>query len=158
MAKTLHELVELSGVSAQPITAEHTAALEQAVLSPQSGASVVFHGVVRDHDPEAHGEVTTLEYTAHPDASVFLQRIISEVNAGQPASTQEPTQPVRVAALHRIGALAVGDTALAVAVASAHRGAAFNGCEMVVDRIKAEVPIWKKQYVRTGESQWVGAL
>ena len=57
-----------------------TASLRAAVTAADAGAVVVFEGVVRDHDPEAIGQVTGLEYTAHPDATTFLREIIAEAN------------------------------------------------------------------------------
>ncbi len=124
-------------VSASPIDAE---ALRAAVAGPDAGAVVCFVGQVRDHDPEASGTVTGLEYTAHPDAGTILAEVVAQVaHAG-----------VRVAAVHRIGPLAVGEAALVVCVASAHRGEAFARCGEVVERIKAEVPLWKRQHTASG--------
>lgn len=125
------------------------------VESPAAGATVVFTGVVRDHDPEATGTVTGLEYTAHPDAEKLLQEVVEEFNIVH--HNHQDTEPVavRVVAAHRIGELKVGDVALVVAVSAAHRSEAFGTCTQVVDEIKARVPIWKKQF--TGdESHWVG--
>ena len=65
---------------------------------------------------------------------------------------------VRVAAVHRVGDLVVGDLALACAVASAHRAAAFEACAALVDDIKATVPIWKEQSFVDGSSEWVASL
>jgi molybdopterin synthase catalytic subunit len=63
---------------------------------------------------------------------------------------------VRLAAVHRVGSLAIGDAALVTVAASPHRGEAFDALEHAVDRIKAEVPIWKRQHFTDGESSWVG--
>src|SRR5699024_2010687 len=104
-----------------------------------------FAGVVRDHDPEAPGKVTGLSYSAYPDATAYLQRIVAESNEVHAHPDDEVAHPVHVLAAHRIGALDVGDEALIVVVASAHRTEAFSKCIEVVERIKAEVPIWKKQ-------------
>ncbi len=121
------------------------AALEHFVLTPANGALVTFRGIVRDHD---HGEsVTALDYEAHPDATRFLEdacRIIS-------IETH-----LRVAAAHRTGSLVVGDTALVAAVAAPHRAEAFDACSRLVDLIKHTVPIWKRQYLAGGVTEWVG--
>ena len=132
-----------------------TTALRDAVGAADAGAVVVFEGVVRDHDPEAAGQVTGLEYTAHPDATKFLREIIAEANTEMHNELDHGPLPVRVVAAHRIGTLQVGDTALVVAVSAAHRQEAFAVCSDVVEEIKARVPIWKLQFGAEG-SQWVG--
>lgn len=131
------------------------AALRAAVAAPDAGAVIMFEGVVRDHDPEAAGEVTRLEYTAHPDATKFLREVVAEANTSVHNTQDAGPLPVRVVAAHRIGALEVGDTALVVAVSAAHRQEAFSVCSNVVEEIKARVPIWKLQYGSEG-STWVG--
>lgn len=128
------------------------AALEAAVVTARCGASLTFTGIVRDHDPEAEGTVASLDYTAHPDAEQILGGILARHRRG-PA---DPAGEVRIAAAHRIGHLEVGDLALVVAVASAHRAEAFETCRAVVEDIKAEVPIWKRQHTASGAAHWVG--
>lgn len=121
------------------------AALETFVLSSADGAVVVFEGVIRDHD---HGaSVTSLDYSAHPDAEAVLMRICSEL---------ADESGLRVAAAHRIGSLVVGDVALVAAVAAPHRAEAFATCAELVERIKKHVPIWKRQHLADGETEWVG--
>ncbi|WP_241980666.1 molybdenum cofactor biosynthesis protein MoaE [Cryobacterium sp. Hh11] len=112
------------------------------------GAVVTFIGQVRDHDPDALGRVTGLDYSAHPDAERIIGEIAERVLAQHPL--------VVLAVSHRIGHLEVGDLALVAAVASAHRGDAFAACEALVEAVKAEVPIWKKQYEVDGTHSWVG--
>lgn len=123
--------------------AEH----ERAVAHASAGATALFLGTVRDHDPDAVGEVVRLEYSAHPDAQQVLARIAEEVSA---------TGEVRVAVSHRIGSLGVGDHALVAAVAAPHRAEAFEACRELVERVKREVPIWKKQFGVDGQHTWVG--
>ena len=132
----------LALISAEPID---STAIEQFVLDAEKGALVTFRGVVRNHD---HGlAVTSLEYSAHPDAARFLEdcceAIVTETG-------------LRVAAAHRIGPIVVGDVALVAAVAAAHRGEAFAACERLVDLIKQTVPIWKRQHLADGATEWVG--
>jgi molybdopterin synthase catalytic subunit len=136
-------------VTDQPLDAP---ALEDAVVTARCGAALTFTGVVRDHDPEAEGTVTSLDYSAHPDA----ERILREVVARHARGPQDPSGEVRVAAAHRIGHLDVGDLALVVAVASAHRAEAFETCRAVVEDIKSQVPIWKRQHTAGGHAHWVG--
>ncbi len=132
----------LALISEQPLDA---AAIEAFVLDDANGALVTFRGIIRDHD---HGEtVTLLEYSAHPDAARFLEdacRQIAEAHS------------LRVAAAHRIGTLAVGDTALVAAVAAPHRAEAFAACAELVELIKSSVPIWKRQHLAGGTTEWVG--
>ncbi|MET4048531.1 molybdenum cofactor biosynthesis protein MoaE [Rhodococcus sp. 1163] len=119
--------------------------VEAAVSGPEHGAVVLFSGVVRNHD--GGQAVSALEYQAHPDAEKFLRACCAEVAA-------ESGLPV--AAVHRVGDLVVGDIALVAAVASPHRAEAFATCATLVERIKSEVPIWKRQHFATGTSEWVG--
>lgn len=131
-----------ASISSQPLDA---AAIEALVLSAQHGALVTFRGIVRDHD---HGlSVTALDYQAHPDAVAFLEECCALVAA-------ETGLPV--AAAHRVGSLVVGDTALVAAVAAPHRAEAFAACERLVDLIKQRVPIWKRQHLADGATEWVG--
>ena len=121
------------------------ALLESFVSSSTNGALVTFRGVVRNHD---RGQsVTALEYEAHPDAVSFLEdcarRVATEFD-------------LAVAASHRIGSLVVGDVALLVAVAAPHRAEAFAACSKLVELIKSTVPIWKRQHLADGVTEWVG--
>ncbi|MCM6762633.1 molybdenum cofactor biosynthesis protein MoaE [Rathayibacter sp. ZW T2_19] len=137
--------VALVRIASEPITVDEC---EDAVDSPAHGAVVTFAGVVRDHD-EGRG-VVRLAYEAHPDASAAL--------AASARRIVERFPEVRVAAVHRVGDLVVGDLALACAVASPHRAAAFEACAALVDDIKASVPIWKEQSFVDGTSEWVASL
>ncbi|MBX3091188.1 MAG: molybdenum cofactor biosynthesis protein MoaE [Cryobacterium sp.] len=121
------------------------ARVRRAVESTASGAVVAFSGVVRDHD--GGHDIRSLDYQAHPDA----ERILTECCAGVSAETG-----LAVAAVHRIGHLEIGDVALYAAVSAAHRREAFAACELLVERIKSTVPIWKRQQFTSGESEWVG--
>ncbi|MFD2796994.1 molybdenum cofactor biosynthesis protein MoaE [Promicromonospora vindobonensis] len=120
-------------------------AVEEAVAAPECGAVVTFRGVVRDDD--GGRAVTSLDYEAHPDATGVLQKVCQAVAA---------ETGLRVAATHRYGHLEVGDVALVASASAGHRKEAFEACSLLVERIKAEVPIWKKQQFTDGESEWVG--
>ncbi|MGN6324558.1 molybdenum cofactor biosynthesis protein MoaE [Pseudolysinimonas sp.] len=121
------------------------AELEAFAATDADGAVVVFEGVIRDHD---HGSaVTALDYSAHPDAERFLRDICARVASGS---------GLRVAAAHRIGHLVVGDVALVAVVAAAHRAEAFATCAELVDAIKSGAPIWKRQLLADGATEWVG--
>jgi molybdopterin synthase catalytic subunit len=123
------------------------AALLGQVRSAERGGVACFLGTVRNHQ---HGrEVVRLEYSAYqPMAEAECGRIVAEA---------ESRWPVRVALLHRIGELAVGDTAVAIAAASAHRDEAFLACRYVIEEVKRRVPIWKKEYFADGSIEWVGS-
>jgi molybdopterin synthase catalytic subunit len=120
-------------------------AVEAAVAAPECGAVVTVRGVVRDDD--GGRDVTSLDYEAHPDATAVLQKVCQAVAA---------ETGLRVAATHRFGHLVVGDVALVASASAGHRKEAFEACSLLVERIKAEVPIWKKQQFTDGESEWVG--
>lgn len=121
------------------------ASAEAFVTTRADGALVVFEGIVRDHD---HGAaVHALDYEAHPDAQRFLDEVCAEV---------AEESGLRVAAIHRVGALKIGDVALVAAVASPHRADAFAVCGRLVDLVKERTPIWKRQHLASGTTEWVG--
>jgi MoaE-MoaD fusion protein len=117
-----------------------------AVRHASAGAIAVFMGVVRDHHQGK--PVQRLDYEAYRElADKELRRIVDEL-----AATIDGT---RIAALHRVGELAIGDIAVIVAVSSPHREAAFATCRTTIDRIKETVPIWKKEWAPDGSALWV---
>jgi molybdopterin synthase catalytic subunit len=117
-----------------------------AVGHPAAGAIATFVGVVRDHNDGR--AVTLLEYEAYGTmAEAELGRIEQELAAEMP--------DVRVFATHRVGALAVGDAAVVCAASAPHRGEAFAACRELIDRIKARLPIWKREHGPDGP-YWVG--
>ena len=138
-------------LSAEPISVDQAIA---AVESDTAGAVVSFSGVVRNHD--GGKAVERLSYSAHPTAHQVMADVVARLVADQ-AGGGSATQPVRIWAAHRIGMLEIGDPALVCAVSAAHRGQAFAVCSELVDRIKAEVPIWKEQFFSDGTVEWVGA-
>jgi molybdopterin synthase catalytic subunit len=136
-------------LSAEPISVEQAIA---AVESSTAGAVVSFSGVVRNHD--GGKPVDRLSYSAHPTAHQVMSDVVArlvEEHSG------EADRPVRIWAAHRTGMLQIGDPALVCAVSAAHRGQAFEVCAELVDRIKAQVPIWKEQFFSDGTVEWVGA-
>lgn len=136
-------------LSAEPISVDQAIA---AVESETAGAVVSFSGVVRNHD--AGKSVERLAYSAHPLATGLLTDVVESVvrEAVDPSG-----HPVRIWVAHRVGPLEIGDPALVCAVASSHRRESFAVCEQLVERIKAEVPIWKEQFFSDGSVEWVGA-
>lgn len=135
----------LSAVTTEALSvADHLAA----VAHPAAGAVDVFIGQVRDHDPSARSAVVGLEYSAHPDAEEILVALVADA-AGRPGV-------LGVAASHRCGMLPVGEVAVVVAVATAHRDLAFSVCRDLIERIKAELPVWKREVLADGSHVWVG--
>jgi molybdopterin synthase catalytic subunit len=116
------------------------------VQSPERGGVASFLGTVRNQ--HAGREVVRLDYSAYgPMAEPECERIVVEA---------ESRWDVAVALQHRIGQLSVGDTAVAIAAASAHRDEAFLACRYVIEEVKRRVPIWKKEWFADGSSEWVG--
>jgi len=123
------------------------AGFQALVVEPGGGAVVVFTGVVRDND--SGRAVTGLQYEAHPDAAAMLASLVEAWGA-------KHSDICAVAVAHRVGALAIGDVAFCAAVSSAHRAAAFSACADLVDLVKAELPVWKRQQFADGSFEWVG--
>jgi molybdopterin synthase catalytic subunit len=118
-----------------------------AVADPAAGGIALFAGAVRDIDHDRG--VTALAYSAHPSAESELRRVAEMIAEKFPV--------LGIAAVHRVGDLAVGDLAVVVAVACPHRGEAFDACRALIDELKASVPIWKHQRFADGSSEWVGS-
>jgi molybdopterin synthase catalytic subunit len=117
-----------------------------AVADPAAGAVCIFTGTVRDHSDA--GDVTGLTYEAwHDLAERRLRELAEEILERWPAR--------RIAILHRVGALAVGETSVIVAVSAPHRAEAFEACRHGIERLKQDVPIWKKEGLVSGEAHWV---
>ncbi|MQC19089.1 MAG: hypothetical protein DWG83_00750 [Chloroflexi bacterium] len=124
-----------------------TLALRDAVMTPASGACVLFEGVVRDHHEGR--AVERLEYEAYEEMAVRqLEAVAQEV------STEFADREIYdIGIHHRIGPLVVGETSLLVAVSAAHRLDAFEAALRAVDRVKETVPVWKKEWGPDG-SHW----
>lgn len=123
------------------------AALIREVASPDRGGIASFLGTVRDHYRDR--AVLGLEYSAYAEmVEAECARIVAET---------ERRWPVRVALRHRVGALEIGDAAVAIAVGGAHRDEAFAGCRHVIEEVKRRVPIWKKERYADGSEEWQGS-
>lgn len=134
-------LLALSEVPVDP------ALLLAAVEDPGAGGVVSFTGLVRAVD--GGRAVTHLEYVAHPDAATALRSVAEGVAAQLPVSA--------LAAVHRVGVLAVGEVAVVVAASAAHRAEAFEAARRLIDELKQTVPIWKRQVFADGGEEWVGS-
>lgn len=136
--------VRLARVSATVLDLDaHLALVEDAT----AGAVTTFIGRVRDHDPDASDAVAALEYSAHPDAEDTLTKLAERAAEGTDAL---------VAVSHRVGRLRVGEAAVVIAVASPHRAEAFDVCRRLIETIKTDLPVWKRQIEVDGTATWLG--
>ena len=131
-------------VAAEPLSER---AVAEAVEEAGAGAIVVFSGVVRDQT--GGRRVKFLEYEAHAlMAEAKMREIATAVRARWPAVK-------RIALVHRVGRLEIGESSVMIAVSSPHRRHAFEACHFAIDTLKETVPVWKKEYFEDGEV-WVG--
>ncbi|MGH8866555.1 MAG: molybdenum cofactor biosynthesis protein MoaE [Actinomycetes bacterium] len=137
------DVIRLLALREQPLSVDEVAA---AVADPGAGGTALFVGTVRDED--GGQGVAGLAYSAHPSAEAELRRIAGKVAADYPVRA--------LAAVHRVGDLAVGDLAVVVGVSCPHRGEAFEAARRLIDDLKAGVPIWKHQRFADGSDEWVG--
>ena len=124
-----------TGLSAAPLPVESASAW---VVRPDCGAVVVFSGTARDHS-EGRPGVDRLEYEA------YEEQVVPRLAAIAAAARQRWPELGRVALLHRIGEVPVGESAVVVAVSAPHRGSAFDAARFGIDTLKATVPIWKRE-------------
>ena len=121
------------------------AAVERSVASAECGAVLLFLGTVRNH--HAGREVSGLTYSAYRTmAQANLQRIVDELEAGGAR--------LRVAIVHRLGDVPLSEPSVVIAVASPHREAAYDASRTALERLKKEVPIWKREHYVDGEVSW----
>lgn len=118
-----------------------------AAADPASGATVTFIGTTRNENEGR--QVTRLEYEAYPEMAVAELRKIGD-------TMQQRWAITRVAIVHRIGVVPLGEASVVIAVSAAHRRAAFEACHFAIDRLKEVVPIWKKEHFAGGEI-WIGS-
>ena len=118
-----------------------------AVRDPAAGGVALFVGTVRAVDQEQ--AVEQLSYSSHPSALDRLTDVATRI--------ADECDIVALAAVHRVGDLAVGDLAVVVAASAAHRAEAFEAGRRLIDELKSEVPVWKHQTYGDGEAIWVHA-
>ena len=116
------------------------------VKSPADGAIVTFDGIVRNNFDGR--EVRYLEYEAY---AAMAEKKMADIAA----EMQSKFAVGDVAMVHRIGRLEIGESSILIAVAASHRQPAFEACAYGMDRVKQEVPVWKKEFFADGESHWV---
>jgi MoaE-MoaD fusion protein len=115
--------------------------LLESLKAPEDGALVVFDGFVRNNFKG--GKTLYLEYEAYEPMAYAKMRSIG-------AEIREKFSIHRVAMVHRLGRLEIGETSVWIAVSAAHRGAAFDACRYAIDTLKRAVPIWKKEFFAGG--------
>ncbi|MGI8730875.1 MAG: molybdenum cofactor biosynthesis protein [Solirubrobacteraceae bacterium] len=130
-------VVRLADVVDETIDVE---AVRRSVADPATGATVVFMGTTRD--------VPSLEYEAYVD---MAREQIAQLAAG----VAEHHGCVAVACVHRVGIVPLGDPSVVVAASAAHRAEAFEGARALLDTVKAQAPIWKKEHYEQGPPAWV---
>lgn len=123
-----------------------TDSLKQYIKSDTSGALVCFEGVIRNHNAGQH--VERLQYEAHmklahAQGTQIIRQVLKQYNIN------------KAVCVHRVGMLEIGDLAVWIGVSSAHRKPAFEACQHIIDTVKKQVPIWKKEYFINGESKWL---
>ncbi len=130
-------------ITTEPIDVQ---AINDLVKRPSDGAVVTFDGIVRDNfDGRA---VRSLEYEAYAE---MAEKKMAEIGA----EVRNKFAVGEIAMVHRLGALGIGESSIVIAVAAPHRHAAFEACAYAMDRVKEEVPIWKKEFFDDGDAHWV---
>ncbi len=123
-----------------------SATVTDAVRDHRAGAVVLFLGTVREFTGDT--QTSSLTYEAFEEMAIAsLNEIIQ--------AAQEKWSLVRCAVVHRVGPLELGEIAVAVAVSSAHRAAAFEAGQWIMDTIKQQTPIWKREFYADGTTEWV---
>jgi molybdopterin synthase catalytic subunit len=130
-------------IQAEPLSVDEALA---SVADPGAGGTCVFIGTVRDRSDA--GDVSGLDYEAWDElATARLGELADELFERWPIA--------RIAILHRTGSLGIGEASVVIAVSSAHRAEAFEACRHAIERLKHDVPIWKKESLLEGEARWV---
>lgn len=130
-------------ITTEPIGVQ---AVNDLVKRPSDGAVVTFDGIVRDNFDGR--SVRSLEYEAYAE---MAEKKMAEIGA----EVRNKFDVGEIAMIHRLGALEIGESSIVIAVAAPHRHAAFEACAYAMDRVKEEVPIWKKEFFEDGDAHWV---
>ena len=116
------------------------------VKRPTDGAVVTFDGIVRNNF-----DGRPVRYLAYEAYAAMAEKKLAEIGA----EVQQKFAIGEIAMVHRIGRLEIGESSIVIAVAAPHRHAAFEACAYAMDRVKAEVPVWKKEFFGDGADHWV---
>jgi molybdopterin synthase catalytic subunit len=131
-----------------PATSLSARAAVDAVAAAGAGGIAVFLGTTRAEENERGQPLVALDYEAYPEMAGQQMRDLAR-------RAREKWPIVRLALLHRAGRVPIGEASVIIAVACAHRGEAFDACEWLIDTLKAEVAIWKKEIWGDGSGTWV---
>ena len=121
----------------------------RSVTHPDAGGIDVFLGTTRAETSADQRRLAALDYEAYGDMAIGQMRELA-------AKARQRWPILRLALLHRIGRVAVGEPSVIIAVACPHRGEAFEACRWLIDALKAEVAIWKREVWADGSTSWVG--
>ena len=130
-------------VTTEPLSVQQ---VNDLVKRPTDGAVVTFDGIVRNNFDGR--SVRYLEYEAY---AAMAEKKLAEIGA----EVQQKFAVGEIAMMHRIGRLEISESSIVIAVAAPHRHAAFEACAYAMDRVKAEVPVWKKEFFVDGADHWV---
>jgi molybdopterin synthase catalytic subunit len=130
-------------VTTEPLSVQQ---VNDRVRRPTDGAVVTFDGIVRNNFDGR--SVLYLEYEAY---AAMAEKKMAEIGA----EVQQKFAIGEIAMVHRIGRLEIGESSIVIAVAAPHRHAAFEACAYAMDRVKAEIPVWKKEFFGDGADHWV---
>ena len=133
-------------ITSEPILVEQAMTLVQG--DPACGAIAVFVGTTRSERHPDHGSLVRLDYEAYDAMALSQMRALVE-------RANERWSPARVALVHRIGSVPPGEASVLVAVACGHRSEAFESCRWLIDTLKRDVPIWKKEVFEAGHERWI---
>jgi len=128
----------------EPISAR---ALADAIRDGDAGAIATFEGTVRAERRDDGVELAALDYSAHEPMAVEQMNQLRE-------RAQKQFEISHVAIAHRLGRLGIGEVSVAVAVAAPHRASAFEACRWIIDTLKVDVPIWKRDLWADGREEW----
>ena len=118
------------------------------VTDPAAGGIAVFLGTTRAETAADGRQLLALDYAAYPEMAVEqLRRLVATARADGPVT--------KVAVLHRLGRVAVGEPSVVIAVSTPHRADAFAACRFLIDALKRDVPIWKQERWDDGTGSWV---
>jgi molybdopterin synthase catalytic subunit len=132
----------VSFLTRSPISVDNLLAGTQ---SPERGATALFLGTVR-RSPE-DGPVTRIEYSGYEEmVEAEFARIVAEAEARWPGC--------RVAAVHRLGDVPLGEASIGIAAAAPHRAAAFEACRYAIEEAKRRLPVWKREVLADGTASW----
>jgi len=115
---------------------------------PSCGAIASFTGTTRAESDAGHGGIIHLEYQAYEDMATAQMRLLAE-------QAVDRWSLARIAIVHRTGVVPPGDASVFIVVSCAHRAEAFDACRWLIDALKKDVPIWKKDVFEDGYVRWV---